>query len=128
VTGLQLADDILSQIRESGGRFHEQSYLFMLAAIEYLQHQLPARRHVSGAELAWACRDFALNQFGLLAPHVLEYWGLRKTADFGEVVFTLVNVGLLSTQPEDQIDDFEEIYEFAEAFRSAHVWQYLPRS
>lgn len=128
MTGLQLADDILSQIRERGGRFHAQSYLFVLAAIEFLQHQLPARRHVSGPELAWACRDFALSQFGLLAPHVLEYWGLSKTADFGEVVFTLVDVGLLITQPEDQIDDFEEIYEFAEAFRSAHVWQDLPRS
>lgn len=128
MTGLQLADDILTQIRERGGRFHEQSYLFMLAAIEYLQHQLPTRRHVSGAELAWACRDFAVSQFGLLAPHVLEYWGLHKTGDFGEVVFTLVDVGLLITQPGDRIEDFEEVYDFAEAFRTAHVWQNLPGS
>ena len=125
--GLQLADDILTQIRARGGRFHEQAYLFMLEAIEYLQHQLPARRHVSGTELSWACRDYALGQFGLLAPHVLEYWGVDKTVDFGEIVFTLVEVGLLVTQPGDQIDDFTDVYQFGEAFRSAHVWQQVPR-
>lgn len=67
--------DALQKIGERDGRYHERAYLFVLAALEYAQGRLPARRHLSGAELAWACRDFALEQFGLLAPTVLQHWG-----------------------------------------------------
>ncbi len=103
---LQFADDVLARIRAQGGRYHERGYLFVLATIEYLQSRLEVRRHVSGAELAWACRDFAREQFGLLAPHVLAHWGITRTEDFGRIVFTLVEVGLLVTQPGDQEGDF----------------------
>ena len=51
---LQFADDVLARIRARGGQYHERGYLFVLATIEYLQSRLEARRHVSGAELAWA--------------------------------------------------------------------------
>ena len=64
---LQLADDVLARIRSRGEPYHERAYLFILATIEFLQSRLELRRHVTGAELAWACRDFALQQFGLHA-------------------------------------------------------------
>ena len=60
---LQFADDVMARIRAKGGAYHERAYLFVLATIEYLQSRLEMRRHVSGAELAWACRDFAREQF-----------------------------------------------------------------
>ncbi len=119
---LQLAEDVLARIRARGGQYHERSYLFVLAAIEYLQSRLEVRRHVSGAELAWACRDFAREQFGLLAPHVLSHWGVTRTEDFGRIVFTLVEVGLLVTQPGDHEADFEAVYAFADAFGDAYEW------
>jgi uncharacterized repeat protein (TIGR04138 family) len=123
VNELQFAEDVMARIRARGGRYHERSYLFVLAAIEYLQTRLEARRHVSGAELAWACRDFAREQFGLLAPHVLGHWGITRTADFGRIVFTLVEVGLLVTQPGDDEADFDAVYAFADAFGDAYEWQ-----
>lgn len=113
---LQFADDILARIRARGGAYHERAYLFMLAAIEYMQSRLEVRRHVSGGELAWACRDFARAQFGLLAPSVLGHWGVTRTDDFGRIVFTLVDVGLLVTQPGDRESDFTAVYEFNDAF------------
>ena len=119
---LQFADDVIARIRARGGQYHERGYLFVLATIEYLQSRLDARRHVSGAELAWACRDFAREQFGLLAPHVLAHWRITRTADFGRIVFTLVEVGLLVTQPGDQEEDFEKVYEFADAFGDIYEW------
>ena len=79
--------------------------------------------HVSGAELAWACRDFARDQFGLLAPSVLGHWGVTRTEDFGRMVFTLVEVGLLVTQPGDHEADFEAVYQFADAFGDVYEWQ-----
>ena len=120
---LQLADDVMERIRARGGQYHERAYLFVLATIEYLQNRLEVRRHVSGPELAWACRDFALQQFGLLAQGVLTHWGITRTEDIGRIVYTLVEVGLLVTQPGDAEADFEGVYQFAEAFGDSYEWQ-----
>ena len=122
---LQFSDDVLARIREHDGRYDERGYLFVLAAIEFIQGRLPVRRHVSGAELAWACRDFALQQFGLLAPEVLAYWGIRRTEDIGRIVYILVNTGLLVTQPTDREEDFAGVYNFSEAFGEPYAWEGL---
>jgi uncharacterized repeat protein (TIGR04138 family) len=119
---LQFAADVLARIRAKGGTYHERAYLFVLATIEYLQSRLDVRRHVTGSELAWACRDFAREQFGLLAPHVLSHWGVTRTEDFGRIVFTLVEVGLLVTQSGDQEGDFEGVYDFDHAFGAVYGW------
>ena len=122
---LQLADDVMARIRARGGQYQERAYLFVLATIEFLQNRLEVRRHVSGPELAWACRDFARQQFGLLAQGVLGHWGLSRTEDIGRIVYTLVEVGLLVTQPGDSESDFEGVYQFAEVFGDSYEWQGL---
>ncbi|HVQ45899.1 MAG TPA: Minf_1886 family protein [Gemmatimonadales bacterium] len=122
---LQLADDVMARIRARGGQYHERAYLFVLATIEFLQNRLEVRRHVSGPELAWACRDFAQQQFGLLAQGVLTHWGITRTEDIGRIVFTLVEVGLLVTQPGDTESDFEGVYQFADALGDSYEWQGL---
>jgi uncharacterized repeat protein (TIGR04138 family) len=125
VNELQLADDVMARIRARGGQYHERAYLFVLATIEFLQNRLEVRRHVSGPELAWACRDFAQQQFGLLAQGVLTHWGITRTEDLGRIVFTLVEVGLLVTMPGDTESDFEGVYQFADAFGDSYEWQGL---
>lgn len=117
-----------AKIEDRDGRYHERAYLFVLAALEYAQTKLPARRHLSGGELAWACRDFALEQFGLLAPTVLHFWGVRSTEDLGRIVFMLIDVGLLASQESDKIEDFERVYEFPEAFRNGYRWSGVERA
>ena len=112
----------LAEVRARDGRYHERGYLFVLAALEFAQTRLPARRHLSGAELAWACRDFAQEQFGLLAPTVLAHWGISSTEDFGRIVFLLIDVALLARQPADRIEDFDRVYEFDEVFRAGYRW------
>ncbi len=108
----------LAEIRRRDGKYNERAYVFVLAALEYAQTRLPARRHLTGMELAWACRDFALEQFGMLAATVLTHWGIHTTEDFGRIVFILIDVGLLAQQPSDRIEDFERVYEFTEVFKA----------
>jgi uncharacterized repeat protein (TIGR04138 family) len=127
MTDLQFADDLLARIRARGSRYDERSYLFVLAAIEFVQTRLPARRHVTGAELAWACRDLARERFGLLARPVLQHWGVTRTDDLGRIVFTLVDVGLLVTQPGDSEQDFRDVYEFESAFDDEYKWEGVRR-
>jgi uncharacterized repeat protein (TIGR04138 family) len=122
---LQFADDVMGRIRARGGRYHERAYLFLLGTIEFLQSRLEVRRHVTAAELAWACRDFALQQYGLLAPVVLAHWGITRTDDLGRIVYTLVEVGLLVTQPGDHESDFNAVYQFTDAFGESYDWQGL---
>ena len=120
-------DEAFQRIGRQDGRYHERGYLFVLAALEYAQSKLPARRHVTGAELAWACRDFAREQFGLLAPTVLGHWGITSTEDLGRVVFALIDVGLLASQPTDKPEDFERVYDFAAEFRASYPWPGVER-
>ncbi|MFL5514038.1 MAG: Minf_1886 family protein [Gemmatimonadales bacterium] len=122
---LQLADDVMARIRARGGQYHERAYLFVLATIEFLQNRLEVRRHVSGPELERACRDYAQQKFGLLAQGVLTHWGITRTEDIGRIVFTLVEVGLLVTQPGDTESDFEGVYQFRDVFGDSYEWRGL---
>ena len=115
-------DEAFAEIRRRDGHYHERAYLFVLAALEFAQTRLPARRHLTGAELAWACRDFALEQYGLLARTVLSHWGVATTADLGRIVFLLIDVGLLARQPSDRLEDFDRVYDFEEGFRTGYRW------
>ncbi|MEX2000071.1 MAG: Minf_1886 family protein [Gemmatimonadales bacterium] len=126
VHGLQLADDIVEMIRSRDGRYHPQAYLFVLTALEYCQRQRTERGHISGADLARGCRDFALEQFGLTAQAVLDHWGIQQTADFGRMVFTLVELGLLAAQPHDRLEDFDGVYAFGQAF-GEYSWSGVSR-
>jgi uncharacterized repeat protein (TIGR04138 family) len=125
---LRIAGEVLERIRRQDGRYHERAFLFVLASIEFLQGRLPERRHVTGPELTLACRDFALEQYGLLARTVLEHWGIRGTEDFGHIVYALVEVGLLVTQPGDRVEDFQRVYGFDQAFDAGYEWQGVPRA
>jgi uncharacterized repeat protein (TIGR04138 family) len=73
-------------------------------------------RHVSGQELCLGLRDFAIEQYGLLAPMVLELWHVHRTDDFGKIVFAMIGLGLMQQRPEDSLDDFVGVFDFREAF------------
>jgi uncharacterized repeat protein (TIGR04138 family) len=115
-------DGVMDLIRLHEDRYHERAYLFVLASLEFLQARLPERRHVDGRELAHAVRDLALERFGVLASLVLEHWGVRSTADLGDVVFALVDAGLLMSLPTDSRLDFVDVFDFGEAFGRSYPW------
>jgi uncharacterized repeat protein (TIGR04138 family) len=122
VTELAFREGIMDQIRLREQRFDERAYLFVLAALEHCQSHLTERRHISGPELASACREVALQRFGVMARLVLAHWGIQSTLDIGDIVFTLVDLGLLVSQPQDSRNDFYGVYDFAEAFERAYPW------
>ena len=74
-------------------------------------------RHVSGQQLCVGLRDFAVDQYGLLARTVLHRWGIRKTEDFGRIVFDMIDAGIMRRTDEDSLEDFREVYDFDEVFR-----------
>ena len=119
---LAFRDGVMDRIRLREQRYDEQAYLFVLSALEYSQSKLDARRHINAAELAQSCRELALERFGLMSRIVLEKWGVRATADLGEIVFTLVELGFLVKQPNDTREEFVGLFDFAAAFERDYPW------
>jgi uncharacterized repeat protein (TIGR04138 family) len=75
-----------------------------------------AERHVSGQQLCEAARLYGLQQYGYLAPKVLGTWGVTKTADFGEIVFNMIDIGQMRKTRTDKREDFSDVYDFSEGF------------
>jgi len=106
----------IERILEKDPCYKFEAYTFVLAGLHDTVSGLKKPRHITGGELALGIRKYALDQFGPMAMTVLHYWGIRTTLDFGRIVFALIDVQLLSKQPEDKLEDFEKVYEFEESF------------
>jgi uncharacterized repeat protein (TIGR04138 family) len=127
VAELAFREGIMEQIRLREPRFHEHAFLFVLAALEHSQQRLGERRHISGKELAETCRDLAIERYGVMSRLVLDHWGIRESVHFGDIVFALVDLGMLIKQPHDQRDDFADAFDFRVAFESAYPWRNVPQ-
>ncbi|HEY5653983.1 MAG TPA: Minf_1886 family protein [Pontiella sp.] len=108
--------EIMNPILKKDPRYTLQAYMFVREGLDYTVHKLEKPRHVNGQELLEGMREFALKQFGPIAKRVLSEWGINECIDFGNIVFNLVNEGLLGKTEDDTIEDFMGGYDFSEAF------------
>lgn len=106
----------LKMIIKKDPRYQADAYEFVMQALWFTQKKLERKGHVSGAELLDGIKQFALEQFGPMAKAVFEHWGVRTTLDFGEIVFNMVDCGLMKQTESDKKDDFANVYDFQEAF------------
>jgi uncharacterized repeat protein (TIGR04138 family) len=114
-----MAKDLRRQIEaiaRKDGRYRPDAYEFVMRALHFTQNKLKRKGHVTGRELSEGIRDFALEQFGSMAALVLEHWGVRNTGDFGEIVFNMIECGLMRKTEDDSPADFRDVYDFKEAF------------
>lgn len=77
--------------------------------------------HITGQQLCEACRTYAVDQFGLMAPKVLANWGIRTTGDFGEIVYNLIRIDQMRKSDSDRREDFDDVYSFVNAFEPAFM-------
>ncbi len=106
----------LSQILVRDDRYRREAYRFVQEGLEFTMQRRGRRGHVSGRELVLGMRELARERFGLMARTVLNQWGITGTADFGELVFNLIEEDIMSKQDSDTRADFADIYDFEEAF------------
>ncbi|NNF12553.1 MAG: hypothetical protein HKN72_04995 [Gemmatimonadetes bacterium] len=124
---LQFADEVLDQLQERNPRFHPRSYVFVLQALHSVIQSLDEPRHITGRELTEGVRELAIGQYGPLARTVLEHWGIHETEDVGRVVFAMVEQGILVKEDDDNPQDFENLFDFEEAFESNYPWNARPQ-
>ncbi len=124
-----VGEDLLARLREKNPRYTDAAYVFLLSSLQHTIEHLDEPRHISGRELAEGCRDLAIEQYGPMARTVLEHWGVHSTEDMGDVVYALIDCGVLIRQECDSRQDFENVFDFEEAFERNYPWGKLePRS
>lgn len=107
------------KILKKDNRYKPEAYQFVMSALNFTVKKFKKPRHVTGQELLQGIRHYALEQFGPMSKAVLEHWGVKCTEDFGEIVFGLVEVGLLGKTEEDRKEDFKNGYDFKATFDQA---------
>jgi uncharacterized repeat protein (TIGR04138 family) len=97
----------IDEILERDARYRIEAYSFVLEALGYAIGQTGRSGHVTAAELMVAIRDYGIEQFGGLAKSVFNHWGILQSSQFGDIVFNLIDAGLLGKRPEDRREDFD---------------------
>ena len=122
----------LQQLVDKDARYPVEAYLFIREALAFAADTLELgsddaisveklernrrERHLSGQELCEAIRCYAVNQYGFMAKVVLNRWGIQSTSDFGEIVYNMIDVGIMKKSSRDQKSHFDDVYSFDEAF------------
>ncbi|HEX4350620.1 MAG TPA: Minf_1886 family protein, partial [Verrucomicrobiae bacterium] len=114
-------DEVVERLYGQDPRFSRDAYHFTREALDYTQKLISREnkgtvRHVTGQELLEGIRQFALQQYGPMTMTVLEEWGVNNCRDFGEIVFNMVESGLLQKTEKDTREDFRQGYDFTDAF------------
>jgi uncharacterized repeat protein (TIGR04138 family) len=109
------------------GAYPPEAYDFVQQGLSYTVQHIHGRntkprgnRHVSGQQLCEGIRQYALNQYGMLAATVLRLWNIQSTLDFGRIVFALIEAGQMQKTDEDTIEDFRNVYEFKAALETEY--------
>jgi uncharacterized repeat protein (TIGR04138 family) len=116
--------DIVTLICKEDARYDRRAYDFVRAGLDHTVKELRKKdaaraeksRHVTGPELLNGLRAYALDQFGPLTKTVLNAWGVHRCADFGDIVFNLIEYNVFSKTDSDRREDFSDIYDFDDAF------------
>ncbi|MBU2600165.1 hypothetical protein KJ849_06290 [bacterium] len=96
--------------------YKQAAYYFVLAALEYAQKKVNKYHHITGQELLEGIKEYALNEFGPTVYDVFKYWGINSSEDFGNIVFNMVDCGLMGKTEEDSLEDFKGGYDFKKVF------------
>lgn len=110
------------ELLQQDQRFHIEAYQFVREALAYAQEILKMQpgaggeHHITGQQLCEAIRQYALEQYGFMAKIVLNSWGVYATSDFGEIVYNLIRIKHMKKSKSDRREDFDNVYDFANAF------------
>jgi uncharacterized repeat protein (TIGR04138 family) len=110
----------LEKMYEGDSRYKPEAYEFVMQALFYTQKKLKRDGHINAQELLNGIKDFALEQFGPMAHTVFEHWGITSTDDLGNIVFKMIENGLLKKTEGDSPEDFRAVYDLKETFKTSY--------
>jgi len=132
-----MSDDSYSlyELVEQDPRYPIEAYLFVREALAFASDSMElghcqdpeiqlakiqtsqVENHLTGQQLCEAIRKYALNQFGFMAQVVLLSWGIDETRCFGDIVYNMINIGIMKKSSHDRRSHFDNVYDFDEVFK-----------
>ena len=136
-------DSLFCELLKQDKRYPSEAYAFVFETLDFAQNVLqlghvgknePLRQelrkefpvddgdesdlcnHIRGQDLCLAAKDYAQQQYGLLAPIVLRSMGIRSTGDIGEIVFNLIAIGHMRKTTDDRREDFDNVFDLRSVF------------
>ena len=110
----------IQKIAREDGRFSPEAVEFIYEGLGHtVKHTTSQPKHIAGDELCLGLRDLAKKKFGRLARTVLNKWGIETTRDFGEIVYLMIKNNWMSAQPDDDIEDFDNVFDFKTVFEDS---------
>ncbi len=111
---------IVSQIHKEDPRYSPDSYEFVMEALSYTQRKFTEKRHINGVEFLEGIKALLLKKFGPMTIPVLDYWGVKRTEDFGNIVYNLEKYKIISRDQEDRYETFKDGYDFQKVFEEGY--------
>ncbi|MBN1805435.1 MAG: hypothetical protein JW837_09305 [Sedimentisphaerales bacterium] len=109
----------LEKIAAEDGRYHPKGVMFVYDGLGHtLKNYTSEPQHVTGQTLCDGLKELALKRWGRLSKLVLNNWNIKSTRDFGEIVYMMIEHEWMSAQPSDTIEDFNDVFDFDQAFKS----------
>ncbi len=130
----------LAKLLKTDKRYKFDAYVFVFESLNFAHEQLglgqehpeeeletktetkrssakkKSERHLTGQQLCEAIRQYAQDQYGLMAKAVLASWGVHNTGDIGNIVFNLIEIGQMRKTKHDRREDFDNVFDFDAAF------------
>ena len=113
-------DNKLFEICAKDHRYQIDAYHFVLEALSFTQRKFKRTKHVTGKELLEGIKVLLMEKFGPLTMTVLKHWGISSTQDLGNIVFHLVEQKILSKSEEDNIQNFQNVFDFELVFEKGY--------
>lgn len=120
--------DIIRKICEEDDTYPPMAYCFVRdsvhKALEIIAKDEKKRKlfdddaapDIRGDDLCYFFRDMLIVRFGPCAIDILDTWNIKKTQDFGKIVYKLISVEILGKSEKDSLEDFDDVYDFNEEF------------
>lgn len=114
------SDSLECQVKKIAARtpYSSEAFMFVLQTAPYSISPISPTDHVTAAELCSCLRDHANAKFGSNALGTLRGWSVHTCDDFGTIVYSLIDAGLMRKTEKDSIDDFHNVFDFDVAFNA----------
>ncbi len=118
----------IEELARRDPRYAPEAYEFVYEALSHATRRLGQARaegalddeHVSVADFLEGARYLAVREFGLMAPAVFRAWGVRRTDDFGDIVFHLIEAGLMDPTAADDRAAFHDRFDLQEGLAAGY--------
>lgn len=93
-------------------QYPPQAYRFVLRSLDFGSERFNKDRetpHLNAEELYLASCALALEEYGPLASVVLNSWNIWAPKDYSQLIYNMIDGGLLSKQTDDKPEDFYEL-------------------